>query len=101
MKIFCNSQGTQSRDPNVVKHNGKYYWTYAHENRLYIMEGNSIDDFEHGEVGEEVELLEYHAHLLAVEVDGFCNKFLNLFFGVRIKKGSLIRRLAVYYKRYC
>jgi GH43 family beta-xylosidase len=49
MKIFCNSQGTQSRDPNVIKHNGKYYWTYAYEDRIYIMEAESVDGFAHGE----------------------------------------------------
>ena len=43
MKIFCNSQGTQSRDPSVIKHNGKYYWTYAYENKLYIMEADTVD----------------------------------------------------------
>ena len=49
MKIFCNSQGTQSRDPSVIKHNGKYYWTYAFENRIYIMEAATIEDFANGE----------------------------------------------------
>lgn len=49
MKIFCNSQGTQSRDPSVIKHNGKYYWTYAFENRIYIMEATTIEDFANGE----------------------------------------------------
>ena len=49
MKIFSNSQGTQSRDPSVIKHNGKYYWTYAVENKLYIMESDSVDGFSSGE----------------------------------------------------
>ncbi len=45
MKIICNSRGTQSRDPSVVKHNGKYYWTYAFEDKLYTMESADIDGF--------------------------------------------------------
>lgn len=48
MKILCNSQGTQSRDPAITKHNGKYYWIYAHESRLYIMEAERIEDFQTG-----------------------------------------------------
>ena len=48
MKILCNSQGTQSRDPALTKHNGKYYWIYAHESRLYIMEAEKIEDFQTG-----------------------------------------------------
>lgn len=46
MKILCNSQGTQSRDPAITKHNGRYYWVYAAESRLYIVEADKIDDFE-------------------------------------------------------
>lgn len=45
MKIFCNSQGNQSRDPSVIKHNGKYYWTYVRENKIYIMESGTVDGF--------------------------------------------------------
>ena len=77
MKIFCNSQGTQSRDPSVVKHNGKYYWTYAYENRLYIMEAATIDGFAHGE-GKLVwtpEKVEFSQEVWAPElhiIDGIC-----------------------------
>ena len=46
MKILCHSQGTQSRDPAITKINGKYYWLYAHESRLYIIKADSIEDFE-------------------------------------------------------
>lgn len=46
MKILCHSQGTQSRDPAISKHNGKYYWLYAHESCLYIVEAEKIEDFE-------------------------------------------------------
>ena len=46
MKIFRHSQGTQSRDPALTKHNGKYYWTYSVDSRLYIMEAEKIEDFE-------------------------------------------------------
>lgn len=77
MKIFCNSQGTQSRDPSVVKHNGKYYWTYAYENKLYIMEADTVEDFASGEgklvwtpedpkLSEEVWAPELHV------IDGIC-----------------------------
>ena len=77
MKILCNSQGTQSRDPALTKHNGKYYWTYAFESRLYIMEAEKIEDFQHGtaklvwtpereEIAHEVWAPELHI------VDGVC-----------------------------
>lgn len=46
MKIFCHSQGTQSRDPALTKHNGKYYWTYAVDSKLYITDAERIEDFE-------------------------------------------------------
>ena len=77
MKIFCNSQGTQSRDPSVIKHNGKYYWTYAYENKLYIMEADTVDGFAHGE-GKLVwtpERPEYAKEVWAPElhvIDGVC-----------------------------
>lgn len=46
MKIFCHSQGTRSRDPHVMKHNGKYYWTYAEDSCLFIVESDTIDGFD-------------------------------------------------------
>ena len=46
MKILCHSQGTQSRDPAISKHNGKYYWLYAHESCLYIIKADKLEDFE-------------------------------------------------------
>ena len=49
MKILCHSQGTQSRDPFITKQNGKYYWLYAHESRLYIVESATIEGFETAE----------------------------------------------------
>ena len=49
MKILCNSQGTQSRDPALKKYNGKYYWLYAADSRLYIVESESIEGFENAE----------------------------------------------------
>lgn len=77
MKIFCNSQGTQSRDPSVIKHNGKYYWTYAYENKLYIMKADTVEGFASGEgklvwtpedvkCSEEVWAPELHV------IDGIC-----------------------------
>ena len=45
MKILCNSQGTQSRDPAVTKYQGKYYWIYASESKLYIISADKVDDF--------------------------------------------------------
>lgn len=77
MKIFCNSQGTQSRDPSVIKHNGKYYWTYAFENSIYIMEATTIEDFANGE-GKLVWIPEdakYSQEVWAPElhiIDGIC-----------------------------
>jgi GH43 family beta-xylosidase len=49
MKILCNSQGTQSRDPALTKIGGKYYWLYAHESRLYIVESDTVEGFANGE----------------------------------------------------
>ena len=77
MKIICNSQGTQSRDPALTKHNGKYYWTYAFESRLYIMEADSIDGFMTGEAKLvwTPEREEYAHEVWAPElhvVDGVC-----------------------------
>lgn len=77
MKILCNSQGTQSRDPALTKHNGKYYWTYAFEDRLYIIESDSIESFKE----KEAKLVwtpdkeEYAHEVWAPElhiVDGIC-----------------------------
>lgn len=45
MKIFCNSQGTKSRDPHVTKYNNRYYWTYVEANQIYIVESDSIEGF--------------------------------------------------------
>lgn len=77
MKILCNSQGTQSRDPALTKHNGKYYWTYAFESRLYIMEVDKIEDFKKGEARLvwTPESEEYAYEIWAPElhvIDGVC-----------------------------
>ena len=45
MRIYCNSQGTQSRDPSVIKHNGKYYWTYAADNKIYVMSESACNKY--------------------------------------------------------
>ena len=77
MKIYCNSQGTQSRDPSVIKHNGKYYWTYAADNKIYVMDSDSVDGFSSGE-GKLVwtpERPEYAKEVWAPElhvIDGVC-----------------------------
>lgn len=77
MKILCHSRGTQSRDPALTKHNGKYYWIYAVDSKLYIMESDSIDGFETGK-GMLVwtpEKEEYAYEVWAPElhvIDGIC-----------------------------
>jgi len=77
MKILCHSQGTQSRDPAITKHNGNYYWTYAADSRLYIIRSDSIEGFERAEskLVWTPEKEEYSREVWAPElhiVDGIC-----------------------------
>lgn len=49
MKILCNCSGTESRDPALIKHNGKYYWTCSVNDRIYVKESMDVAGFEHSE----------------------------------------------------
>lgn len=45
MKILRDSRGTESRDPSLIKHNGKYYWTCSVEDSIYVKESCDIEGF--------------------------------------------------------
>lgn len=49
MKILCNCSGTESRDPALIKHNGKYYWTCSINDRIYVKESMDVAGFENSE----------------------------------------------------